>query len=89
MGAWVRGAGDVGGEERELAVLGLDEPDEAGAEHGVGGGDEFGAEGVDRGEGGFESALKGGGHGGRVGREGGEKEVVVVRHGGVVEEGCH
>ena len=89
MGARVGGAGDVGREKRVLAVFGLDEPDETGAEHGVGGCDEFAAQGVDRGEGGFETALEGRGHGGGVGREGGEEEVVVVCHGGVVEEGGH
>lgn len=49
--AWVGGAGDVGGEDGELAVGvsvgGFDEPNEAGAEHGVGGGEEGGAEGGD------------------------------------------
>lgn len=82
-------AGDVGGEQRKLALLGLDEPDEARPEHGVRGGDELAAQRLDGGEGGLHPLLEGRGHGGRGGGEGREEEVVVVRHGGVVEEGGH
>lgn len=92
-----RRAGEVGGQEGELGVHGADavaaadEPDEARAEHGVGGGDHGGAEVFEGGgvvaEGLGEEGreVRGGGGGGRG--EGGEELVVVPGHGGVVEEG--
>lgn len=64
-----------------------DEPDEAGAEHGVGGRDEGGSERLGGGEGLADSGREGGGHFGRVGAEGGEELVVGPGHAGVVEEG--
>ena len=87
--AWVWGAGNVCGEDGEFALLGLDKPDVARAEHGVGSGDEFAAEGLDGGEGLLEAALEGCWDGDGLGGEGGEEEVVVVCHGGVVEERRH
>ncbi len=79
VGAGVRRAGEVGGEDAEVQVSGgvveggehgaeglvgggvvhLDEPDEAGAEHGGGGGEEGGFEGGDGGEGGGEGCGEG------------------------------
>ena len=70
-----------------VVVIAFDEPDEAWAEHGVGGCEEGGAEGFDTGEGGGDSFFEGGGDGGGGGGEGGEEGVVVPGHGGVVEEG--
>lgn len=72
-----------------MGVLGLvsDEPDEAGAEHGVGGRDEGGPEGFGGGEGVVDFGGEGGGHFGRGRREGGEELVVGPGHAGVVEEG--
>lgn len=87
VGGGVRRSGEVGGEDGEVGRGGLDEPDEAGAEHCRGGGDEFAAEGLDAAEGAFEVAAEVGGHGVRVGGEVLEEEVVVVGHGGVVEDG--
>jgi len=83
----IGGTGEVGGEDGELGRGGLDEPDEAGAEHCRGGGDEFAAEGLDAAEGALEIAAEVGGHGVRVGGKVLEEEVVVVGHGGVVEDG--
>lgn len=94
MGPRERRAGKVGRQEREfvfhqVGVLGLvsDEPDEAGAEHGVGGGDESGPEGFGGGEGVADFGGEGGGHFGGFGGEGGEELVVGPGHAGVVEEG--
>lgn len=73
MGAGVGGAGEVGGEEGEVADAaavgggGVDQPDEAGAEHGVGGGEEGGAEAGDGGEGLGDFGEEGGGEGDLIG----------------------
>ena len=87
-------AGEVGRQDGELvfhqvgvSVLVADEPDEAGAEHGVGGRDEGVSEGVGGGEGVAEFGSEEGGHFGRGGGEGGEELVVGPGHAGVVEEG--
>ena len=64
-----------------------DEPDEAGAEHGVGGCDEGGLERFDGGEGIVYVGGEAGGHFGRVRGEGGEELVVGPGHACVVEEG--
>ncbi len=98
MRARQRRAGEVGGQDGELGILAGDgfgaplyEPDEAGAEHGVCGGDHGRAEvfeGVVVTEGFGEEGGEVLGGGGRVGGEGGEELVVVPGHGGVVEEGC-
>lgn len=64
-----------------------DEPDEAGAEHGVGGRDEAGSERFGGGEGIADFGREGGGHFWGVGGEGGEELVVGPGHAGVVEEG--
>lgn len=87
--AWVWGAGDVCGEDGEFALLSLYEPDVAWTEHGVGGGDELAAEGLNGGEGLLKAALEGCWDCGGVGGECREEEVVVVCHGSVVEEGGH
>lgn len=87
--AWVWGAGDVCGEDGEFALLGLDEPDVAWTEHGVGGGDHLAAESLDGGEGLLEALLEGLWDWDSFVGEGGEEEVVVVCHGGVVEKGSH
>ena len=88
------GAGDVGREDRELvfkhirvAVLVPDEPDEAGAEHGVGGRDEGFLERFEGGEGLVDMGREGGRHFGGGRGEGGEELVVGPGHAGVVEEG--
>lgn len=71
------------------ALVGLHEPDEARAEHGVGGEEEGLAEGVEGGEvlvdEGREVVGGGGGERG-VGLDAAEEEVVVEGHGGEVEE---
>ncbi len=87
MGAWVGRPGQVGRQHLVVAGAGPDEPDEARAEHGRGGHCELAAERLDGGEGGFELGAQGVGHGGAVGGEAVEEEVVVVGHGGVVEDG--
>lgn len=92
VGARVRGAGEVGGEDLvsvwSAGEVGLDEPDEARAEHGRGGLDHLGFESLDRAEGPDQVALEIFGHG-HLARWGDavEEEVVVVRHAGVVEDG--
>lgn len=53
-----------------VVVVAFDEPDEAGAEHGVCGCEEGRAEGFDAGEGGGEFFFEGGGDGGGGGGEG-------------------
>lgn len=53
----VGGAGHVGGQKAVVAWTALDEPDEAGTEHGGGGDDKLAAEGLDGGEAGFEFGL--------------------------------
>jgi hypothetical protein len=81
-------AGQVGAQQFHLArLLVLDDPDKTGAEHGVGGFDHFGAEGVEAGEGVFEVGEEAGGGFGLLWREAVEEHVVVACHGGVVEEG--
>lgn len=87
MGARVGRAGEIGGQQAVVAGAGLDEPQEARAEHGGGGGDELAAQGVDGGEGGLELAAQVLGHGRAGGGDALEEEVVVVGHGGVVEDG--
>ena len=96
MGARERGAGDVGGQDGEFVALEevvaaavADEPDEARAEHGVGGRDEGAAEGVDRGEGLADGLGQVPGHGVVlwIRTEGREELVVGPGHAGVVEEG--
>ena len=94
MRARERRAGEVGRQDREFVlqhegvpVLVADEPDEAGAEHGVGGRDDGVPEGVGGGEGVADSGGEVGGHFGRGRGEGGEELVVGPGHAGVVEEG--
>lgn len=72
-----------------MGVLQLvsDEPDEARAEHGVGGRDEGGPEGCGGGEGVVDFGGEDGGHFGGGRGEGGEELVVGPGHAGVVEEG--
>ena len=70
-----------------FSVLVPHEPDEAGAEHGVGGRDEGGAERFGGGEGVADLGGDGVGHFGRSRGEGGEEVVVGPGHAGVVEEG--
>lgn len=59
MGAWIRGSSVVGGKDGEFHTLvhrvlvAFDEPDIAGAKHGIGGGEEVGAKGGKGGEGGI------------------------------------
>ena len=79
-------AGDAGMVRRR--VVRLHEPDEGGAESGGGVREEGFAESGERAEGGGEVALQVFGDVGFVGREAGEEEVVVVCHGGVVEDVC-
>ena len=89
VGARVGGAGYVGCKDCEI-VCGIffHEPDMAGAEHGVCCCEEGEAEGGEGGERGVYCSEKG--FGWRCGSggcgEGAEEEVVVVGHGGVVEE---
>lgn len=64
-----------------------DEPDETGAEHGVGGRDQGVSEGLGGREGVADSGFEGGGHFWRVGGEGGEELVVGPGHAGMVKEG--
>ena len=64
-----------------------DQPDEARAEHALGGGEELRAEGLDGGEGAGETGDEVAGHGGWGGGKGGEEVVVVPGHAGMVEEG--
>lgn len=60
MGAWVRGAGVVGGEDADQAVVAVDdEPDETVAEHGICGGEEVGFERLERGGGGVDFVKEG------------------------------
>jgi len=81
-------AGQVCAQQLHLAgFLVLDDPDEAGAEHGVGGLDQLGAEGVVAGEGVGQVGGEAGGGFGLLGGEAVEEHVVVAGHGGVVEEG--
>ena len=68
-----------------VSVLVADEPDKAGAEHGVGGCDEGGSERLDGGEGVGYVEGEIGGHLRRVWGEGGEELVVGPGHAGVVE----
>lgn len=87
MGAGVGRAGEVGRQQAVVVDAGLDEPDEAGAEHGRGGDDELAAQRLDGGEARLELGADRVGHGRARGRYALEEEVVVVRHGGVVEDG--
>ena len=94
MRAWQRRAGEVGRQDGELvfhqvgvAVLVADEPDEAGAEHGVGGRDKGVSEGFGGGEGVADSGCEEGRHFARAGGDGGEELVIGPGHAGVVEEG--
>ena len=89
VSAWVWGAGNVCREDGEFALLRLDEPHVAWAEHGVSGSDHLAAESFDGGEGLLESLLESGWDWDGLVGEGGEEKVVVVCHGGVVEEGGH
>lgn len=89
-----RRAGEVGRQDGEFVVhhggvpvLVSDEPDEAGAEHGVGGRDEGFPERVGGGEGLADFGGEDGGYWWRVWGEGGEELVVGPGHAGVVEEG--
>ena len=66
--ARVRRAGDVGGEDAELAGFGADEPDEARAEHSIRRVEELGAEGVEGGKVFGYSGEEGFRDGGLVGR---------------------
>ena len=92
VGARQRRSGQVGGQDAQSAaqavVVGLHEPDKAGAEHGLGGGEEGVAQGVERGEVlvdvGVEVFGRLGVHVG-VGVEAAEEEVVVEGHAGDVE----
>ena len=68
-------------------MLVADEPDEARAEHGVGGRDEGVSEGIGGGEGVADFGCEEGRHCGRLGGDGGEELVVGPGHAGVVEEG--
>ena len=92
VGAGVRRAGEVGGEHLvrvwSAGEVRLDEPDEARTEHGRGGLDHLGFEGLDRAERSDQVALEVFGHG-DLARWGDavEEEVVVVGHAGVVEDG--
>lgn len=87
VGAGVRAAGEVGGQDAVVAGTRADEPDEARAEHGGGGDDELAAEGLDGGEAGLELLAQDVGHGRARGRDAVEEEVGVVCHGGPVEDG--
>lgn len=88
MGTGIRRAGEVGRQDAVLAGARLDEPDEAGAEHGGRGEDEFALQRLDGGEGRLELLLEDLGHGRAGRRDAIEEEVGVVGHGGVVEDGC-
>lgn len=81
-------ASQEGCKQRVLPILCLHKPDEARAEHRRRCDDELAFEILDGGEGWFEGFFDFDGHGRRVGSESFEEEVVVVRHGGVVEYGC-
>ena len=94
VGARERRAGEVGGQDGEFVlhhdgvpVLVSDEPDEAGAEHGVGGRDEGVPERFGGGEGLANFGGEDCGHWWGVRGEGGEELVVGPGHAGVVEEG--
>lgn len=65
---------------RWRCVVHLAQPDEAGAEHGAGGGEECGAEGVEGGEGAGQMALQIVRHSDEIGGECAEEEMVVVGH---------
>ena len=89
-------ARDVRAQDDELRVvghvvgfdgIGFQEPDEAGAEHGVRGCEEGLFEGVGRGEGAHDVGVEFGGDGGWGRRERCHGVVRVPGHGGVVEEG--
>lgn len=81
-------ASQVCRQEAELLVIGLDKPDEARSEHGRGSGDHFAAKRLNGGEVLLEHLRERCRHGLWVRRKGLEEEVVVVRHRGVVEQGC-
>ena len=92
------GAGYIRTEDRQRRVVGgirlpgrvgFQEPDEAGAEHGGGGGEEGFFEGVGGGEGGREALAEERGHGSWGWRERRHCVVRVPGHGGGVEEGGH
>lgn len=89
--ARVRGSGEVSGQDLERGVHAgvgnLDEPDESGAEHGVGRVDHLAPQGLDGAEGLLEVALEVIGHGDCLLGQAVEEEVVVVRHTGIVEDG--
>ena len=74
--------------EASNIILLLNQPNKAGPEHGICGGDKGSAQGFVRGKGSLNLLGEGGGHFGGVGGDGAEEEVVVMGHGGVVEEGC-
>ena len=87
VGTGVGASSEIGGEDLVLVGARLDQPDEAGAEHGRGGDNELAAEGLDGGKVELEVVTEGGGHGFAAGADALEEEVVVVGHGGVVEDG--
>ena len=80
VGARVRRAGEVGGQQAVVAGPGADEPDEAGAEHGGRSKDELAAEGLHGREGGLELLAQDVGDRGRLRGDAVEEEVVVVGH---------
>lgn len=87
VSAGVGRTGEVGGQKTVVARPGLDKPEETRTKHGGGCDDEFSAEGLDGGKRSLEFATESIGHGGAGGGDTLEEEVVVVRHGGIVEDG--
>lgn len=94
----VRATGEVGRQDAELVgahVVGValaDEPDEARAKHGVGGVEQVALEGLDAAKGGDELLAEVFGHVlvrvlATLGGDAFKVKVVVVGHGGVVEDG--
>lgn len=90
VSARVGGTGEVSGHDAErdglAGQLGADEPDETGTEHGHGGADHFVAQSVDGAKVLVDVVEQLVAHLDGLGREVVEEEVVVVRHGGVVED---
>lgn len=94
----VRATGEVGRQDpkrvgaRAVGVAVADQPDKPGAEHGVGGVEHVALEGFDAAKGGNELLVEVFGHVlirvlAAVGGDAFKVEVVVVGHGGVVEDG--
>ncbi|CEI39148.1 unnamed protein product [Fusarium venenatum] len=87
VSAGVGRTGEVGGQKTVVARASLDKPEETGTKHGGGCDDKFSTEGLDGRERSLEFVAESIGHGGAGRGDTLEEEVVVVRHGGIVEDG--